>query len=256
MKSLRLKKGGIPLYVQLEQILRSDVMIGKFMPGEKIPTEKEIANMYKVSIITVRQAIKNLVQEGLLIREQGRGTFVQNREGLAKVKNIMTLSVKGDIHQVIPENLMSQKVRVLDMVKLSSSKRFADILAIDEGQEIMQIRRVREQSGMPVSYIKNYMRAEIGEKITKEDLLNYPMIYILRNKLRVPINRGVQYISAIIADYELSNALSLKIASPLLYLETTIYDDKDKPVEFVQTFYRSDQFKYTIALGFNEITVV
>jgi DNA-binding GntR family transcriptional regulator len=85
MTKLSLQRNNIPLYIQLEQILRSEMMTGKLMPGDQIPTEKELAGTYNVSTITARQAILNLVQEGLLRREQGKGTFVQSVDRLANV---------------------------------------------------------------------------------------------------------------------------------------------------------------------------
>ena len=75
MKKKSLQKQDIPLYVQLEQILRSQILTGELLPGKRIPTEKELAEIYQVSIITTRKAIMRLVDEGLLSRKQGKGTF-------------------------------------------------------------------------------------------------------------------------------------------------------------------------------------
>ena len=79
------------------------------------------------------------------------------------------------------------------------------------------------------------------------------MLHVLRDKLRVPIRKGLQYIMAVAADYDVATALSINISSPVLYLETLILADGEKPVEFVQTFYKSDQYKYTLQLNLDEI---
>ncbi len=251
MKTTSLERTNIPLYVQLEQILKSQIITGELVPGEQIPTEKELGRTYHVSSITARQAILNLVQEGLLSRKQGKGTFVQG--DVKNIKNIMTLSIKGDINDVVPEGLLSQTVNVLDIARVTSSKHVAKVLNIDEGQEIVRILRTRSDNGVRISYIKNYLSTDIGEKIGKEDLLSYPMIFILKNKLGLPLSTGVQYIVATIADYEIATALSVSISSPVLYLETIIFAGGEKPVEFVQTFYRSDQFKYTLKFDYDGI---
>jgi GntR family transcriptional regulator len=243
-KTLSLEKKSIPLYVQLEQIIKSQIMAGERLTGEQIPTEKDLAETYRVSSVTVRQAMLNLVKEGLLVRKQGKGTFVQG--GVTSVKNIMTLSVKGDINDVVPEDLSSQKVKVLDIGRMASSKRVTSTLNLSEGEEVFRIRRTRSDDGVVLSYIKNYLPVSIGEKIEKEDLLAYPMLHVLRNKLGLPLKTGMQYITAVIADFEIASALSVSISSPVLYLETIISVEGEKPVEFVQTFYRSDQFKYTL----------
>jgi GntR family transcriptional regulator len=254
MKKLSLQRTNIPLYVQLEQIIKSRIMIGELLPGEQIPTEKELAESYKVSSITARQAVLNLVQEGLLLRKQGKGTFVQ--EGVTNVKNIMTLNVRGDISDVVPEGLASQKVEVVSMDLISSPKRIARALNIAVGEEVMQIRRKRSDRGGVVSYIKNYLPSEIGKEIDKEDLLSHSMLHVLRNKIGLPLRTGVQFIEAVVADYEIGAALSISISSPVLYLETIISAEGQRPVDFVQTFFRSDRYKYTLKLDLDEIKTV
>jgi len=221
--------------------------MGEFLPGEQIPTEKDLCETYQVSTITARQAILNLVNEGLIIRRQGKGSFI--KEGLKNIKNIKTLLLKGDINDIIPEGLETLRVKVLDIIKITSPKRVASLLNIDEGKEVVQVRRTRIDNGVPVSYIKNYLPLEIGEKIKREDLCTYPMLGILRNRLRIPLTGGIQYIEAIVADYDIASALSISISSPILYLETIIFARQKKPVEFVQTFYRPDQFRYSVKLG-------
>jgi GntR family transcriptional regulator len=250
--SLGLERCKIPLYVQLEQIIKSDITMGELSPGQKIPTEKEFADTYSVSIITARQAILNLVDQGLLIRKQGIGTFVT--ETPANVKNIMTLSIKGDLHEIIPEGLASQQVRVVDSGRIKTPLLVSKALNMDPAEEVYRIRRTRSDQGVVISYVKNYLAPAIGEKISEEDLLSYPMMYILRHKLGMPLKNGTQYIQAIAADYDIASALSANIASPILYMETTIFKADAKAVEFVQSFFRSDHFKYTIRLDLNQTT--
>jgi GntR family transcriptional regulator len=251
MKTPKLERKNIPLYVQMEQILKSKIITGELLPGEQIPTEKELAETYRVSSITARQAVLNLVQEGLLLRKQGKGTYVQ--DGTTNVKNIMTLGVRGDISDVVPEGLSSQKVSVLDIGRASSPKKVASTLKLSEGEEVFRIRRTRSDNGVTLSYIKNYLPVDIGGRIDKEDLLSHPMLHVLRNKLGLPVKKGVQYITAVTADYEIASALSVSISSPILYLETIIFLEGEKPVDFVQTFYRSDQFKYTLKIDVDGI---
>lgn len=254
MKKLKLDQKNIPLYVQLEQILKSRIMTGELLPGERIPSEKDIAETYGVSSITARQAVLNLVQEGLLLRKQGKGTFVQGLE--TKIKNIMTLNVSGDFDDVVPEGLSSQKVKVLDICQMASTKRIASTLGVAEGTEVIRTRRTRSDNGVVLSYIKNYLPLHIGQQVAKKDLVDQTMLHVLRNKLGLPLKTGVQFITALVADYEIASALSVSISSPVLYLETIIKIEGDVPVDFVQTFYRSDQFKYTLKINLDGIQVL
>ena len=86
-----------------------------------------------------------------------------------------------------------------------------------EGEEVIRIRRTRSDNNVLLTYVKNYLRPEIGERIEKEDLLSQPMLHVLRHKLGLPLRTGVQYLMAVIADYEIASALSVSISSPVLY---------------------------------------
>ena len=248
---MKLNKKDIPLYVQLEQILRSQIMTGELLPDKRIPTEKELAEIYQVSSITVRQAIMRLVQEGLLLRKQGKGTFV--RKSLKNAKNIMTFNVGGDIKDVVPEGLISQKVTVLGIETVKSSRLVSETLKISEQDDVTRIKRTRSDGNFIISYIKNFLPMDIGKKITKADLRTKPMLHVLKNKVNLSLKEGIQYVVAINADYEIASALNISISSPVLYLETIIYDVNDRPVDFVQTFYRSDHFKYTLQIDMKSI---
>ena len=214
------------------------------MPGEQIPTEKELCQTYGVSSITARQAILNLVNEGLLIRRQGKGTFVTE-----DIANINTLQFSGSINDLLTNGLKTQEVKVLSIGKIKTPKRVAKFLETKEGEEIVQVRRTRNANNIPVSYIKNYLPIEIGEKVKKEDLRKYPMLQILRDIFGIPLTGAMQYIEAIIADYDIASALSVSITSPILYIETLVFEKRKKPVEFVQTFIRPDRYKYSVKLS-------
>jgi GntR family transcriptional regulator len=248
------ERKGVPLYVQLEQIIKSQIITGELLPGEQIPTEKDLSETYHVSSITSRQAILNLVSEGLLTRKQGKGTFVT--ETLPDLKNILTLHLRGDIHEIVPEGLTAQKVELLDMITMKVPKRVARLLHLADGEEVVRVKRTRSENEIPISYVKNYLPLEIGEKINRADLSIYPMLDILRNQLGIPLRRGTQYIGAIVADYDIASALSAAISSPILYQETLIFAGEDEPVEFVQTFYRADHIRFTVKLDLEDIRSV
>ncbi len=233
----------IPLYVQLEQIIKSKIITEEFLPGEQVPTEKEICKMYQVSSITARQAILNLVSEGLLRRVPGKGTFVT--EEISKTE---ILQAKGNVYDLISSGLKAQEVRVLDITSVKPSKKVSMILNVEKSSHVIKIRRTRNSDNIPVSFIVNYLPAEIGTHIKEKDLRAYPMLEILSNKLGIELVNGNQSIEAIVADYEIASALSVNISSPILYIETIIYSKENKPVDFVQTFVRPDRYKYSVKL--------
>lgn len=125
MNSVYLVKNNIPLYFQLEQIIKSQIITGEFTTGEQIPAEKDLCEIYGVSGITARQAILNLVNEGLLIRRQGKGTFVTER--IKEIKSIKELTIVGELTNIIPDGLKALKLKVLDITKIKPPKKVADL---------------------------------------------------------------------------------------------------------------------------------
>ena len=256
MNLLKSAKRGIPLYFQIEQILKSKIITSEFMPGDQIPTEKDLSETYGVSIITARQAILRLVNEGLLVRQQGKGTFVRE-----DITDLYTLQLSGRINDLISNGLRTQEVNVLDIVKLKANKRIAKTLNLGPGEEVVKVRRIRSANDVPVSYIVNYLPLGIGEKILKKDLQRYPMLQILMDQFKIPLKSGTQFIEAIVADHEISSALSVSVFSPILCIETVIFADRKKPVEFVRTYVRPDRYKYSVNLTLrkgpkNEVQVI
>ena len=249
--NLNLEKSHIPFYHQLEQIIKSQIVIGQFVPGEQIPTERELCEIYGVSSITARQAILNLVKEGVVVRRQGKGTFVT--EKMRDIKTVETLQFTGHLEDMIPQGLEELKIEVLDIVNIKAPRKIAELLDMKEGQEVTRVRRVRNDNDMPVTYTQNYFPLEIGERIKKEDLSKYPPIYILRDQLGIQIGGAIQYIEAIVADKDIASSLSVSMSSPILYFEATISDRAEKPVQHIRTFYKPDRFRFAVkaSIGFD-----
>lgn len=252
MVRLNKETSQIPLYVQLAQILRSAITTGHLGPDDRIPTEKELATAYGVSVATARQATLELVREGLLVRQQGRGTFVRQQEGVASMKNIMTFDARGDINQIIPETLRNPKIELLDVTEVRLTSRLKEVLNLTGEDAVLRIRRTRSEDDTVFSYVVNFLPLSIGRQIDRDDLIRYSMLHILLRKLHVPVKNGVQYITAVVADYDAATALRIGCGSPLLYLETVYYNERDEAIAFGQTFYRSDCFKYTLRFGLTE----
>jgi len=101
MEKHRPRERSVPLYLQLEQVIKSKILTGEFSPGKKIQTETELCGAYQVSKITVRQAVLNLVNEGLLVRKQGKGTFTRENG----IKSASTFKFSGNINNFIRNGL-------------------------------------------------------------------------------------------------------------------------------------------------------
>jgi GntR family transcriptional regulator len=232
----------IPIYYQLENILREKILSGEFAEGEQLPPETELIRQYNVSRITVRHALDLLAQEGLVKRIRGRGTFVTRHK-----------SVRGTIRLTgFLEDLMAMGIettaRVLEFRRVSASPDVASSLQVDVGTPIWLIKRVRYVKNTPYSYILNYVPEDIGEKVTREELEKGSLLKLIEEKMSIRLGEALQVISATLADTSVARVLHTRVGAPLLFIERIVYTTKGRAVEYVRTLYRSDLYCYTVKL--------
>jgi len=236
----------VPLYYQLENLLRERIISGEFKPGQKIPTEMELIKQYGVSRMTVRQALQTLTNEGLIERKQGRGTIVAKRKTkYRKFSNVVHLS--GSLDELIKMG-METSVKVLEMNKVVADKYEADFLQIKPGTKVYRLKRLRICEGEPFGLIVNYLPEEIGSALTISELSSGAILSIIENKLGYRLERATQEIRAELADAYVAKVLEIPVGTALLSIERVVYTDKDKPVEYVHSLYRSDLYGYSVHL--------
>jgi GntR family transcriptional regulator len=236
----------IPLYYQLENVLREKISSGAVAPGERLPTESELIKQYGVSRITVRQALGTLAEEGLIERQQGRGTFVsQRRTRKRKFDNLPHLT--GSLDELI-EMGMDAPVKVLEFNLVAADKNEADIFQVKVGTPIYRLKRLRLFEGKPYSLIVNYVPEEIGLQLTQEELSSGAILQMIETKFGVHLNEAKQQIKAELADPYTAGQLGVRVGAALLSIERTVFADDGKPVEFGHTLYRSDIYGFSVLL--------
>lgn len=240
---MQLKNRKVPLYYQLESILRDKITSGELRPGDRLPTEAQLSREYGVSRITVRQALAALVDDGLIERRQGAGTFVLQQTPL---KGATPLT--GFIEDLIAMGVETS-VRVLDVEVVESTAQEASKLGLAPGTPIFQIKRLRYYHNTPFSYVLIYLPEPIGRKLSIEDLTKGSLLKILEEKQHVQLGEAFQVISAALADGHIASLLETTIGAPLLSIERTVYTEKGDPIQYVKTYYRSDMYYYTVRLA-------
>ena len=232
----------IPLYYQLENILRSKIEGGEVLPNHKLPTEQELSREYKISRATVRQALAALVSEGLLFRKQGKGTFVTEKASQTK-----SVKVTGFTEDLFTEGHRAE-VRILEIKEVPAPERVATALRIPIGESVVRFKRVRSLDGAPFSYVVNYMVPEIGQKITERDLQHHTILQLLEEKLGIFLGTIRHSVEAIKADVEVASLLAVSVFEPVLYMETAVHASEGRAVEAVDSYFRSDRYRYTVEL--------
>ena len=237
-----LKEKAIPLYYQLETILRRRILAGDFPLDGPLPSEEALGQEYEVSRITVRQALASLEQEGLILRKRGKGTFLA-----AKALVLEKPKLTGSMEDLILMG-MRTSTKILSVSIVEPPENIKNRLEVGAGEQVHRIEKVRFVEQDPFSYVINYLPSRIGEKINLDHLKIKPLLMVLEEDLGIRVNEADQTIEATVADALVAPLLALRVGDPLLKVERTVYDVKEKPVEYVSVLYRADKYFFNVKL--------
>jgi GntR family transcriptional regulator len=237
-----LKDKAIPLYYQIETILRRKILSGEFQPQAPMPTEDALAQAFDVSRITIRQALGLLEKDGLVVRQRGKGTFVS--EG---VKAYESAKLTGSMEDLILMGVQTS-TKILEFSWIESPQSVKDRLGLGEASQVLRIEKIRLVEKEPFSYVINYLPQKIGQKIKAEDLTAKPLLMVLEENLGIRPDEADQTIEATIADAHVAPLLDIRVGDPLLKVERTVFDVKKRPVECVFVLYRADKYFFNVKL--------
>lgn len=237
-----LDQGPTPLYHQLQNILKSRILSNELKGNQRIPTEAELCAEYNVSRVTVRQALSELIKEGLIYRDRGRGTFVT--EG-AEVRR---LSLRGTIENLIASGKGS-RIKVLECREITPPPNVAKTLQLGINQKVLQITIVRFIPKGPFGYSFLYFPPSLGKTISPKELSETTeIITFVEGKIKTKVNRANQTIDVGLADKRVAENLSIKPKTPLLIIERDYYARNGSPMFVSITHFRPDLYKYRIEL--------
>ena len=234
---------GLPLYFRLRNLLEENIRGGAFPPGARLPSEHEICQKYGVSRATVREALRELVDSGLVIRQHGKGSFVSGAtsDAIEPVKLVGSLE---DLYDQV-ERVVARSVEV---DQIQGPARVLERLALPPGTPLTVVRRVREVDGKVLAWTVNFLPVGIGRRLRKADLLKYPLLRLLEERHGVKIAEAVQTLRAVLADREAAVRLEVPFASPLLFAERLYLAPDGTPVQLVQSHYRADRYAFAVRL--------
>ena len=226
----------LPLHQQLYDLLRAKIRSGEWEEGQMIPAEPELIKQYGVSRIVIRQVLNRLVNEGLIYRQQGKGSFVAERrleEGLTRI-----ISFTEDMLQ----RKLTPKTQVLFSGLVAAREDIAEHLNIQPGEELARLERLRLANGEPMSIEESYMVHRYFPGVLEEDYASVPLRQTLHHKYGVQITRARQVIRAVQATPEQARLLTTTARSPMLLIERVSFSDQNLPVEFLRIYYRGDRY--------------
>jgi GntR family transcriptional regulator len=230
----------IPLYYLISSAIQRRIEDGDYPVGMTIPTEEEFTQEFGVSRATVRQAVSELVQSGLVSRRRGAGTVV-----LPAVNHRIGQRFRGSLADLMSETRRTG-VRALVVARSTPlAPRIAELLQLDEPVGTV-VRRSRTLDGEPFAYTVNYLPDRYGE-LLDEDQLNSESLMALLEAAGVSLTGARQSIRPQLASLEVGKNIGLDVqGAPVLFVERVVWGIDEVPVEVAQTWYRGDVYEYTV----------
>jgi DNA-binding GntR family transcriptional regulator len=233
------RAGPIPLYFQISQTIEAAIMSGTLPAGSRLENEVTLGQRLGLSRPTVRRAIQELVDKGLLVRRRGIGTQV--------VHGRVTRSVElTSLYEDLAASGKVPTTTLLDLRVEPADAKLAERLAVDEGSDVVYIHRVRLADDVPVSVLINWLPIEFSD-LTADDLGAHGLYQLLRAR-GVDIRVAKQRIGARKASAEEAGLLRLDRGSAVLTMDRTAYDNSGQAVEFGHHCYHPDLYAFEVTL--------
>lgn len=239
----------LPLYHQLEKILLSKIETGEYGPNERLPAEESLIETYRVSRTTVRQAIGNLVTQGRLYRERGRGTFVG--PGRLRLEPSRSLSVEPTVqYHEYKDRIWAWRIVALEKQLPAPEVRLHLTLASDE--QVWCITRVRLVDGIPITVEHSYIPVKLGIDFQEEELLHPAgSLSYLKEIKGVALHSADWIFEAIRAPSFEAKLMGISPGVPCMQIRRTCYGPSG-PVEFVRVISRGDRVEYLARVEIEE----
>jgi GntR family transcriptional regulator len=231
-----------PLYLQIKGLILNGMQSGEWRPGEAIPSEIDLAARYRVSQGTVRKAIDELAAENLLIRRQGKGTFVATHAAQqVQYRFLKLMPDSGDLQSEGP----AQR-DIIDCKRQRASAEVARALSLRTGDSVLQARRLLSFAGRPTILEDLWLPGTPFKGLTAERLSQYhgPMYALFETEFGVRMVRAEEKIRAVLPDAEQASLLKTPKSTALLSVERIAFTYNDVPMELRRGLYLTDTHHY------------
>lgn len=230
--------GPSPLYMQIAEILRHEILQGTYQSNQQMPSESDLMSTFDVSRITVRQALGNLQSEGLIFRVYGKGTFVSRPRAFQDLGSLQGFGT------AMREMGYETHSKVLSVRTVVAPQRVRDRIAISD--RMTEPRRLRFLNRAPISLDVSYLPSNIGQRVAKADLANRDVFSVLENDCQIVLGYADLRMSSVLATDELREVLGVEEGAPILFIERVIHTSAGAPLEYEELYYRGDAFQFKV----------
>ena len=228
----------LPRYFQLKEILRERIRLGEWKPGDLIPSERELSEKYGISRMTARQAVTDLVNEGLFYREQGKGTFVSQRKITQQLINLTGFT------EDIRARGQRPGTKVLSASMHPADESTAEKLRIAPGTLIFRLQRLRLANDEPLAIELSQISFRDCERLLEDDLENNSLYRTLETKYGIPLMEADQELEAGLAGSEEAHLLKIAVGNPVLFTRRVTYTERNQPIEYAKAVYCGNKYTF------------
>jgi GntR family transcriptional regulator len=236
-----LKTSSLSLPVQVQQYLLSLIADGTYQPGEQLPPQTDLANQLGVSRPTLREALLNLEQDGVILRKHGVGTFVSPgyghwlESGLERLESILELAGRQG---------MQLTFDALQVTEKPAGSALCDTLRVAPGTPLTSVQRVIVADGMPVALMLDHVLSSVLSPADIDETFNGSVLDLLRRKQSTQLAQAVANVVALNADAFLAEQLEVQAGEAVLLVEETVFDEEGEAIEFSRNYFIPGFFRF------------
>lgn len=235
----------LPLYLQIEAILKSKIFTGELKMGDRLPSEVELARQFGVSPLTVRQALSFLVNEGLLDRTPGRGTIIKKN-----FDEKITLTLSGKMDELLSLGKETETIVLRsEIIEAQTSNKPLRALKLNPTDRLSFVEKVRYWKENPFMVVEEYVPNSIISNLSPRKKMFKSLLSILIEGRGIFLKEALQTMESSTADQRIASLLQIEMGSPIFYMERTFFEKSGIPVLFQITFTRAEHFKLCVHLG-------
>lgn len=233
----------IPYYAQIIESIQERIENGDWQPGYQLPGESELCLMFNVSRTVIRQALGELVYEGLITRMKGKGTFVAE----PKIGESLVQKLTGFYHDMA-ERGYEQVTEVLEQDVIPASPKVASYLHLREGEQVHRFTRKRSVLGEPIVLVTTYLPYQLCQGLENEDFTTQSLYETLEHKYGFTIVSGKRTVEAVPANEYEAQVLEIEKGAPLILLDSISYLGDGTPIEYYHALHRGDRTRFEVEL--------
>lgn len=235
-----------PLYRQIANVLYAEIASGVLAPGAPIASEAELQERFQVSRVTLRQAVGILVDEGLVVRQQGKGTFVE-----AKPLEFPLDTLQGTT-QLATTLGRATNSRVLSMRTMTGTAELRRLLDVGAGEKIIRVCRVDSAPSGPLAFATIHLPAAVGQQLSRQEIASEALYPLLESKLAIVATEANQTMRAGSASGTVAENLEVTVGAPILTVTRLTRDERGRPFEYSVIQFRAEAIQFSVLLRRNK----